>query len=544
MEKIKHKSEDSCRTRSVDAFPVRAFYSVSDRYEEYQKNLSIKLGNPGEFPFTRGIYSDMYRSHPWVTRFYSGYGLPEDSNKRFKKLIDLGVEGLSIALDLPSQIGLDSDHPMAEGEVGKVGVALDSLEDLEILFDGIAIEKLKQFGMLGNSFGAVALGMFVALIEKKGLSLDDVVVELQNDVLKEYFTRGTQIFPLRPSIRVSTDVIRYCSEKKLRDWHPMNICGYHASAAGPSWELSFVFEDAKVYINDLLNRGLDIDDFAHLFMLFLSISDSGIDLFEEVAKARVARRIWAKMLKEEYGAQNKESLAIRIMAFVRGGPTAQQPLNNIIRIALGAQNAILAGVNYLHTACWDEGLSIPSEEAVEIAVRTQQILRYESGSVVATSDPLGGSYFMEELTDRLEEDVLANMKTIQEKGGGIAVIEKGFYQQKIYDGASEVQKEIWNGDRKIVGVNIFRKQEVIPLGKFKLNPETELKKKEGLNRLKKKRNNRRVKSILSKVKEVANSEENLVPVISEAAKEYATIGEICETLKEVYGEYTEDAIYF
>jgi methylmalonyl-CoA mutase, N-terminal domain len=544
MEQTKHKPKNSYRTRSVDAFPLREYYSVPGKYVEYQKDLLRKLGNPGEFPFTRGIYSEMYRTYPWVTRFYSGYGLPEDSNKRFKKLIDLGVEGISVALDLPSQIGLDSDHTMAEGEVGKVGVAIDSLEDLEILFDGIAIEKLKQIGMLGNSFGAVALGMFIALIEKRGLSLDDVVVELQNDVLKEYFTRGTQIFPLRPSIRVATDVIRYCSEKNLSDWHAMNICGYHASAAGPSWELAFVFEDAKVYINDLLNKGLNIDDFAHLFMLFLSISDLGIDMFEEVAKARAARRIWAKILKEEYDAKNKESLAIRIMAFVRGGATAQQPLNNITRIAVGTQNAILAGINYLHTACWDEGLSIPSEEAVEIAVRTQQILRHESGSVVATADPLGGSYLLEELTNRLEENVFENMKTIQEQGGAIDAIEKGFYQQKIYDGATKFQKEIGNGDRKIVGVNIFKKQEVIPLSKFKLNPETEEKKKKGLDRLKKTRNNKKVNLILDKIKEVAKSEKNLVPIISEAAREYATIGEICDALKEVYGEYSEGAIYF
>ena len=530
-------------TRSATAFKLDEYYAPDQT--EKKSELSDKIGLPGQYPFTRGIYSDMYRSHPWVIRIYTGFGLPEDANARFKKLIELGAEGISVALDLPSQIGIDSDHPLAEGEVGRVGVAIDSLRDMELLFDGIAIDQLRQIGMLANSIGPIGLALFMAMIEKRGLPLESVVVELQNDIMKEVVARGTQIFPLRPSIRIATDVVRYCAEKKLYHWRPMNVCGAHMSMAGTSWELAFAFEDAIVYFNDLIGKGVKIDEFAKMIVLFISIFANGIDLFEDIAKVRAARRIWANLMKERFGSQNLESQAVRIFSFVIGGATAQQPMNNIARIALGAQGAILAGVQFLHTASWDQGLTIPSEEAVEVAIRTQQILRHECPTIVEVADPLGGSYLLENLTDRIEKDVLAKMEIIEKMGGAITAIEKGFYQQKMAEGASCVQKEIWGGTRGVVGVNLFRrKDDKIPLGRFKIPPETERRQIEALRKLRKERNSKRVKETLKRVRSAAESEGNLVPPILEAVKEYATIGEICDQLREVFGEYSEAPVYF
>jgi len=531
-------------TRSVSAFEVNEFYTLPDDLDQYQQKITNKLGLPGQYPFTRGIYQDMYRNHPWIIRMYTGFGMPTDANKRFKKLIALGAEGISVALDLPSQIGIDSDHSLAEGEVGRVGVAINSLRDMEELFDGIDIHKLKQIGMLGNSIGPIALSLFMALIEKRGLPFDSVVVELQNDILKEVVSRGTQIFPLNPSINVATDVVRYCAENELYHWRPMNICSAHMNAAGTSWEMAFAFENAKTYIENLLSKGYGIDSFARLLVLFVGFNGAGIDMFENVAKARSARRIWAKLVKEKFDAKDQRSMAVRLFTFIIAGATAQQPINNIARIALGAQAAILAGVQFLHTSCWDEGLTIPSEEAVEVAIRTQQILRHESGSVVATTDPLGGSYFLEDLTDRIEADVWEKMETIEKMGGAVSAIEKGFYQQKIAEGAYKVQQEIWSGERGVVGVNLYRHEdEKIPLGKFKIDPETERKKIEGLQRLRRERNNAKVKEALSRVRSAAEDGENLVPSVLVAVKQYATIGEICDKLKEVFGEYTEGAQY-
>jgi methylmalonyl-CoA mutase N-terminal domain/subunit len=363
--------------------------------------------------------------------------------------------------------------------------------------------------------------------------------------MKEVVARGTQIFPLRPSIRIATDVVRYCAEKKLYHWRPMNVCGAHMSMAGTSWELAFAFEDAIVYFNDLIGKGVKIDEFAKMIVLFISIFANGIDLFEDIAKVRAARRIWANLMKERFGSQNLESQAVRIFSFVIGGATAQQPMNNIARIALGAQGAILAGVQFLHTASWDQGLTIPSEEAVEVAIRTQQILRHECPTIVEVADPLGGSYLLENLTDRIEKDVLAKMEIIEKMGGAITAIEKGFYQQKMAEGASYVQKEIWAGARGVVGVNLLRrKDDKIPLGRFKIAPETERRQIEALKKLRQERNSNKVKETLKRVRSTAESEENLVPPILEAVREYATIGEICDQLREVFGEYSEGAVYF
>jgi len=530
-------------TRSVAAFEVKEFYAPED-LERREKELADRLGLPGQYPYTRGMAPDLYRKSPWVIRIYAGFGVPEAANARYKRLIELGAEGISVALDLPSQIGIDSDHPLAEGEVGRVGVAIDSLRDMEILFDGIDVCRLRQMGMLANSIGPIGLSFFLGMIEKRGLPPESVVVELQNDVLKEFIVRGTQIFPLLPSIRIATDVVRYCAEMNLYHWRPMNVCGAHMSASGPSWEMAFAFQNAVVYFDDLIRKGTKVDDAAKLLVLFLNIDSGGIDLFESLAKARAARRIWAKLLKEKYGSEDAASQAVRLFAFIIAGATAQQPINNISRIALGAQAAVLAGVQFLHTACWDEGLTIPSEEAVQVAIRTQQILLHETGSMTVVTDPMGGSYFLEDLTDRVEKEVRAKIKVIENMGGAIKAIEKGFYQKQIAEGAGRVQKEIWNGSRGVVAVNIARQKDAkIPLGKFKIDPETERKKIEDLKKLRRDRNQAKVKETLRTVRAAAESDENLVPPILAAVKEYATLGEICDQLREVFGEYSEGAVY-
>ena len=530
-------------TRSLAAFEVNPVYTWED-LEKRGFDYAKDVGDPGEHPFTRGVRRAMYRESSWVINLYSGYGLPEDSSERFKRLLSFGVEGISMAVDLPTQIGIDSDHPLASGEVGRVGVAIDSLADMETLFREIDISKLAHVGMLGNSIGPFSLAVFLALAEKKGLTTNQWRINLQNDVLKEFATRGTQIFPIQPSVRVSTDVVKYCAQEGLSHFIAMNVCGAHMNPPGASWEMAFAMTDAITYIDDIIASGMGIDEFAHLLTSFLSIGSATIDLFEEVAKARAFRRIWAKLLKERYNAQSDTSLKVRQIAFIIAGATAQQPMNNVARIALGIQAAILSGVASIHSACWDEGLTIPSEDAVEVAIRTQQILRHETGSVTATADPLGGSYFLEDLTDRIEADVWEKMGVIENMGGAIAAIEKGFYQQKIAEGAYKIQQETWNGTRGVVGVNVYRhKDERIPLGKFKIDPTTEKKKIAGLKKLRRGRNNVKVKEALREVRTAAESGENLVPSTLAAVREYATIGEICDQLREVYGEYTEGAQY-
>jgi methylmalonyl-CoA mutase N-terminal domain/subunit len=398
--------------------------------------------------------------------------------------------------------------------------------------------------MLGNSIGPIALAFFLALAERKGLKETQWRISLQNDVLKEYAIRGTHIFPMAPAVRVATDVVKYCAEKKLLHFKPMAVCGAHMGGAGTGWEIAFAMSDAIVYLDHIVSSGMNIDEFAPLLRLFLSVGSATLDLFEEVAKARAARRIWAKMIKERYGAKNQDSMRVQQMSFIIAGATAQQPINNIARIALGARAAVLAGVETMHTACWDEGLTLPSEEAVQVAIRTQQILRHESGSVVATADPMGGSYFLEDLTGRIEEDAWAKMKAIENAGGAMAAIQNGFYQQQISAGVYKVQREIWNGTRGQVGVNLYRQKDgKNPLGKFKIDPDTERKKIEGLRKLRRERSNPRVKEALRKVQSAAEGMENLVPPILGAVKEYATIQEICEEMKAVFGEYSEGTVY-
>jgi methylmalonyl-CoA mutase N-terminal domain/subunit len=530
-------------TKSASAYAVKEFYTPEDLAKS--NNQYVKdLGDPGKFPYTRGVRPDLYRRRPWSIEIYSGYGIPQDSNLRYKRLLELGAEGIYMAVHLPTQVGIDSDHELSKGEVGRCGIAVDSLRDIETAFQDIDITKLHCIGMLGNSIGPVALAFFIALAEKRGFHPNQLKITLQNDVIKEYATRGTHIFPINPAVRLAADVVEYCAEKKLTNIRPMYICGAHMRSAGTSWELAFAMCDMMAYVDHILAGGLKIDDFAHFLRLFTSVASGSIDMFEEVAKARAVRRIWAKVMKERYGAEKTESMAVDLMAFIIAGATAQQPINNIARIALGAHVAIMAGVDALHTACWDEALTLPSDEAIQTAIRTQQILRYETGSEVAVTDPLGGSYFLEDLTDRIETEVWKNIQTIENMGGALEAVSKGFYSQQIQAGSYKIQTEVWNGTRGIVGVNLFRKEgEKNPIGTFKIGDATEKKKIAGLKALRKERNNVKLKEALKRVREAAEGGENLVEPCLAAVREYGTIGEVCDELRAVFGEYTEGLVY-
>jgi methylmalonyl-CoA mutase N-terminal domain/subunit len=528
---------------SAAAYEVKEYYSWNDlKNKKFQ--YDEKLGDPGQFPFTRSPFPEMYRKRPWIISHHSGHGLPDDCNPAYKRLIQYGAEAISMAVHLPMQVGLDSDHPLSEGEVGRVGVAIDSLRDLEILFEGIEIDKLRQVGMLGNSIGPIALAFFLALAEKKGLEERQWCISLQNDVLREYASRGTHIFPMASAVRIAADAVKYCAQKKLLHFKPLAVCGAHMAEAGAGWEIAFAMSDALAYLDHMVSSGMRIDEVAPLVRLFLSVGSATLDLFEEVAKARAARRLWARLMKERYGARDQDSMRVQLVSFITPGAKARQPIDNIARIALGARAAVLAGVETMHTACWDEGFTPPPEEAIQVAVRTQQILRHESGSLVATADPMGGAYFLEDLTDRIEEDARAKMRAIEKQGGAIDAIRKGFYREQISAGAHRVQSETWNEKREQGGENLFRRaDEKSLLGRFKIDPAAEKKQIEELKKLRRERHNRRVRETLQKVRLAAENSENLVPPILEAVKEYATVQEICDEMRAVFGKYPEKPIH-
>lgn len=497
---------------------------------DYKKDL----GFPGEYPFARGITPTMYRSDPWIIRAYSGFGEPQTCNKRYKKLIEWGVDEIVMAVDLPTQVGYDSDHIMAKGEVGKVGVAIDTLRDMEILFEDIPLNKLKRVSMLGNSFGPIALALFIALGEKQGLKPSDFVVDLQNDILKEYVARGTYIFPILPSVRVTADVIGYCA-KNAQHWYPCTLCANHinAAGAGSTKAAAFALANGVCYINHLLAKSYKIDDIAPLFSMFL---DERADFFVAICHFRAARRVWAKIMKEKLKAQDPRSMALKITAYSHGGETLLEPINNIVRITLAALAYVLGGVQFLYNASYDEVLGTPTEDAAKIAVRTQQILAHELG-ITNTVDPLGGSYFIESLTSAIEKQVYEEFLKVEVMGGAIAAIEKGYYLSAITDGANRRQKEFDKGERVAIGVNKYRTESKIPYGAFRIDPAIEQKQNERLNQVKKERNGRMVRETLEFLREVAKGDGNLVPPVLEAVRAYATVGEICDVLREVFGEY-------
>ena len=492
------------------------------------------MGLPGQYPFTRGITPKGYRSHPFLIRAYSGFGTPERCNKRYKAMLEWGIDEIVVAADLPTQVGYDSDHVMAKGEVGKVGVAIDTLRDMEILFEDIPLNKLKRVSILGNSIGPIALSLFIALGEKQGLRPSDFVVDLQNDVLKEYVARGTYILPIQPAVRVATDVVAYCA-RKIPHWYPLTICANHinAAGAGSSKATSFALANGIIYITHLLNSGYKIDEIAPLFTMFL---DERSDFFVAVCNFRAARRVWAKIMKEKFKAQDPKSMALKITAYSHGGEALHEPMNNIVRITLAALAYVLGGVQFLYNASYDEVLGTPTEDAAKIAVRTQQILAHELG-ITNTVDPLGGSYFIESLTTQIERQIYEEFLRIEEKGGAIAAIESGYYVSHISEGAIRRQRQFEKGERVSIGGNKYRIENQIPSGAFRIDPNIDKEQIERLTRIKKERNNKAVKSTLKYVREVAEGEGNLVPPILEAVRAYATVGEICDVLRGVFGEY-------
>ena len=509
--------------------------------EEFsEEEFLSKIGFPGEFPYTRGVQPTMYRGRLWTMRQYAGFGTAEESNKRYKYLLDQGQTGLSVAFDLPTQIGYDSDSDYAVGEVGKVGVAIDTLKDMEILFGGIPLDKVST-SMTINAPASVLLAFYIAVAEKQGVSRNQLRGTIQNDILKEYIARGTYIFPPKPSLRLITNIFEFCS-REVPKWNTISISGYHIREAGSTavQEVAFTIADGIEYVKAAINAGLDVDKFAGRLSFFFN---SYNDLFEEVAKFRAARRIWAKVMNEKFNAKNPGSMKLRFHTQTGGSTlTAQQPDNNIVRVAIQTLAAVLGGTQSLHTNSRDEALGLPTEESVRIALRTQQIVAHESG-VTNTVDPLAGSYYVESLTDKIEEQAWQYLNKIEDLGGMVHAIEAGFVQQEIQDVAYRYQREIESGDRVVVGVNKFVIEEEGPKDILKVDPKLRQVQMEKLAEVKKNRSNETVEQKLNELREGAKDpSKNLMPLIVDAAKEYASLGEICGVLREEFGEYKESIV--
>ena len=489
--------------------------------------------HPGEYPYTRGVQADMYRGKLWTMRQYAGFSTAEESNKRYHYLLSQGVMGLSVAFDLPTQIGYDSDHPLAEGEVGKVGVAIDSLEDMETLFKGIRLEDVST-SMTINATGFILLAFYVALAKKQGADLKKITGTIQNDILKEYAARGTYIYPPQPSMRIITDIFEWCS-RELPRWNTISISGYHIREAGSTavQEIAFTLSNGKAYVQAALEKGLDINVFGKRLSFFFNAHNH---LFEEVAKFRAARRMWAKMMKE-LGATDEKAMMLRFHTQTGGATlTAQQPLNNISRVTIQTLAAVLGGTQSLHTNGYDEALSLPTEEAARIALRTQQIVAFESGAP-DTVDPLAGSYFMESLTAEVEAKAWELVHKIDALGGSVHAIEQGFMQDEIARSAYEYQRHIESGEKIIVGVNKFTVDKEEPVPGFKIDDTIRTVQTEKLKRLKAKRDNEKVQACLANIHTAAHGSDNLLPWVIEAVEHDCTLGEIADILRKVFGEY-------
>ncbi len=495
-----------------------------------------QLGFPGRYPFTRGVQPTMYRARLWTMRQYAGMGDAEESNKRYKYLLEQGQTGLSCAFDLPTQIGHDSDHPLALGEVGKVGVAIDSLQDMETLFSGIPLDKVTT-SMTINSPATILVAMYIAVAEKQGVTPEKLGGTVQNDILKEYVARGTYIYPPQPSMRLVCDLIEYCSQNLPR-WNSISISGYHIREAGSTavQELAFTLADAICYVDHVLKRGIDVDNFAKRLSFFFAVHNN---FFEEIAKFRAGRRLWARIMKDRFKAESPKSMLLRFHTQTGGSTlTYQQPDNNIVRVTLQALAAVLGGTQSLHTNSRDEAISLPTEEAVRIALRTQQIVAYETG-VPDAVDPIGGSYFVEKLTDRIEEEAEKYIEKIDKQGGMLKAIETGYIQEEIRRSAYLYQQKIEENEEVVVGVNKFQAKEEPRTPGIKIDPAVEEKQKKKLAKLKKSRDQGRVDRALKEIAEAAQGDGNLMPPILEAVKAYATIGEICDVLRGEFGEFRE-----
>ncbi|MEP6684703.1 MAG: methylmalonyl-CoA mutase family protein [Parafilimonas sp.] len=506
---------------------------IKEVYDQSMVNSKQSTEEPGKFPFTRGIQPDMYRGKLWTMRQYAGFSTAEESNKRYHYLLSQGVNGLSVAFDLPTQIGYDSDHDLAEGEVGKVGVAIDSIEDMKALFDGIKLEDITT-SMTINATGFILLSFYVALAKQQGADLKKISGTIQNDILKEYAARGTYIYPPKPSMRIITDIFEWCS-KEVPKWNTISISGYHIREAGSTavQEIAFTLSNGKAYVQAALEKGLDINVFGKRLSFFFNAHNN---LFEEVAKFRAARRMWAKMMKK-LGATDLKAMMLRFHTQTGGSTlTAQQPLNNISRVTIQTLAAVLGGTQSLHTNGYDEALSLPTEEAARIALRTQQIAAYESG-ITDTVDPLAGSYFIETLTGEIEEAAWKLIEQVDEMGGSISAIEQGFMQNEIARSAYAYQKKIETNEKIIVGVNKFKSNDEGKIPLLRIDDSIRASQIEKLRHLKSSRNNTEVKKCLQVLHDKAVSTENIMPAVIDAVENYCTLGEIADELRKVFGEY-------
>ena len=531
------KYEADCK-KAEAKFPER----VGLRHNKVYTPLDIEgfdyendLGLPGEYPYTRGVQPTMYRSRFWTMRMYAGFATAEESNKRYRYLIENGGTGLSVAFDLPTQIGYDSDDAMAQGEIGKVGVAIDTLKDMEILFDQIDLSKVST-SMTINASASVLLAMYIAVAEKQGVPASALRGTIQNDILKEYSARGTYIFPVKPSMRLITNIFEYCS-KNVPKWNTISISGYHIREAGSTaaQEIAFTIADGIAYIEAALKAGMKIDDFAGRLSFFWNAHNN---VLEEVAKFRASRRIWARILKERFHAEQSKSMKLRFHTQTAGSMlTAQQPNNNIIRVALQAAAAVMGGTQSLHTNSRDEALALPTTESVTIALRTQQIIAYESG-LADVVDPLGGSYYVEAMTNAIEKEAMEYIKKIDEMGGAVEAIEKGYIQKEIQDAAYAWQMSVESGERTIVGVNKFQQEEKPVEGLLRVDASAGEFQKKKLAQVKAERDNAKVAEELAKLEAAAADESvNLMPAILDCVRAYCSLGEICGVLRKVFGEF-------
>ena len=530
-------SEREERFSTSSNIPVDRVYTPVDVQNiDYTRDL----GFPGEYPYTRGIYPTMYRARFWTMRQYAGFGTAEQTNQRFKYLLQQGQTGLSVAFDFPTQLGYNCDHPMALGEVGRAGVSVSTSPDMETLFDGIPLDKVTT-SMTINAPTTILLAMYATVAEKQGIPMAMLGGTVQNDILKEYTARGMYIYPPKQSMRLVTDVFEYCA-KNMPRWNTISISGYHIREAGATaiQEVAFTLANGIAYVKAAVERGLNLDEFASRLSFFFA---SHNNFLEEVAKFRAARRLWARIMRERFKARNSRSWLLRFHTQTSGvALMAQQPRNNIVRVTMQALASVLGGTQSLHTNSFDEAYALPSEEAVRIALRTQQIIAYESG-VADTVDPLAGSYHIEYLTNQIEEEATKYIERIDSMGGAVTATEKGYIQREIVESAYKHQKEVENKDKIIVGVNEFTIEEEVPIKILRIDPSVEKKQVERLKMVKTKRNNKKVKDILSDLQRVAESDKNLIPIIFQAVKEYASLGEICDALRAVFGEYKAPAIF-
>lgn len=526
------RPERKAEFSTVSWVPVqRAYWPWDNKELDPEKELGI----PGSYPFTRGVQPTMYRGRFWTMRQYAGFGSAEETNKRFKYLIEQGQTGLSVAFDLPTQIGYDSDHELAAGEVGKVGVAIDTIEDMRLLFDGIELASVST-SMTINSPAAVLLAMYMTVAENQGADVSKLRGTIQNDILKEYPARGTYIFPPQPSMRIITDIFAYCNQH-LPQWNTISISGYHIREAGSTaaQEVAFTLGNGIAYVQAAIDAGLDVNSFGERLSFFFNAHQ---DFLEEVSKFRAARRLWARIMKERFGATNPRAMMLRFHTQTAGCTlTAQQPDNNVVRVAFQALSAVLGGTQSLHTNSRDEALSLPSQQSVQIALRTQQIVAYETGAA-DTVDPLAGSYFVEALTSEIESKAMEYIKKIDEMGGAVRAVECGFIEEEIQESAYRFQKEIESGERVIVGVNRFQVQEALPSGLLRVDPALGQKQAARLADIRTSRDAQAVSAALAALRKAAEGSDNLLPPIIEAVKRMASLGEVCGVLREVFGEYT------